>query len=400
MGSDFRRLWAAAAVSNLGDGVRLAALPLLAAAITRDPVLVAGLTVALRLPWFVFAIPAGELADRFDRRRLMIGASAAQGLVIAVFGVALAVRGGSLPLLYAVAFLLGVGEVTFDTVAQTLVPSTVARDDLDRANGRLIATERVCNELAGPPIGSALFAVLVAAPFLLDAVTFALAAVLLATMTGRTRAPMAPGPHPHPRVLDGIRWVAGDRLFRALTGLGIVINLVSGAVTSILVLYALEDLGIGEVGYGVFLAVLAVGGLAGAVVTPRLRARFGAGRVIVSAAVVQGAGYAVAAFATSTAVAAVALAVVQGAFFGTLVVFFALRQAAVPDRLLGRVTAAMRLVAAGVLPLGAAAGGLIADQFGLRAPLWLGAVVLVVAGLVGAATITNAAIDRALDTTA
>jgi MFS family permease len=164
LGRNFHRLWAAAAVSNLGDGLRLVAFPLLAATITRDPGLVAGVTVALRLPWLLFSIPAGELADLVDRRKLMAFVSGIQAAVMALFGLALLAGGAQLPLLYVVAFFLGIGEVTFDTAAQTLIPATVDQQNLERANGRLIVTERIVNELIGPPVGSFLFAAVAAAP--------------------------------------------------------------------------------------------------------------------------------------------------------------------------------------------------------------------------------------------
>ncbi|MGH8874945.1 MAG: MFS transporter [Acidimicrobiia bacterium] len=154
LGPDFAKLWGAAAVSNLGDGVRLAALPLLASALTRDPGLVAGLTVALRLPWLLLSLPAGAIIDRLDRRRLMARASLLQGAAMASLGAALWAGWAGLPMLYLVAFLLGTGEVVRDTASHTVVPSLVPMELLERANGRLYATQMVANELVGPPIGS------------------------------------------------------------------------------------------------------------------------------------------------------------------------------------------------------------------------------------------------------
>lgn len=395
LGRNFRRLWTAAAVSNFGDGLRLAAFPLLAATITRDPGLVAGLTVALRLPWFLVSIPAGGLADRFDRRRLMALVSAGQGLVMAAFGLAVVVGDGQLAVLYAAAFLLGVGEVTFDTTSQTLVPAIVGRADLERANGRLIATERVVNELVGPPVGSFLFAVAVAAPFVVDAVTFAVGSLVILSISGRFKA-ARPGAESvlGSHILDGFKWLWTDRLFASLIALGVAVNFVAGAVTSILVLFALETLGISEIGYGLFLSVLAGGGLSGALLAPKLRGVLGPGTLMLSGVVIQGVGYGVAGLLSAPLGAAVALAVVQAGFFGVLVVFFSLRQAIVPDELLGRVTAAMRFIAAGALPAGAAAGGAIAGAFGLRAPFLFGAVLLVLVAILSSRTINNSNISN------
>lgn len=399
LGGNFRRLWTAAAVSNLGDGLRLAAFPLLAATITRDPGLVAGLTVALRLPWLLFSVPAGGLADRFDRRRLMALVSVGQGVVMAALGLVIVLGGGQLVVLYVAAFLLGVGEVTFDTTSQTLVPGIVDRDDLERANGRLIATERVVNELAGPPIGGFLFAAAVAAPFVVDAFTFAIGSVVILSISGRfktqnTDSGSVLGRH----ILDGFKWLWTDRFFRYLTGVGVAVNLATGAVTAILVLFVLEALGISEIGYGLFLSALAVGGLSGAMLAPKLRKVLGPGTLILSGVAIQGVGYGVAGTLSNPIAAAVALAVVQAGFFAVLVVFFSLRQAVVPDRLLGRVTAAMRLIAAGAFPVGAAAGGGIADAFGLRAPFLIAAVLLTLTAVLSARTLKNSTISRELAT--
>jgi len=397
LGGNFSRLWAAAAISNFGDGLRLAAFPLLAATITRDPGLVAGLTVALRLPWLIFAVPAGGFADRFDRRRLMAFVSAAQGLVMAVFGLVVVVGGGQLVVLYVAAFLLGLGEVTFDTTSQTLVPAIVERDDLESANSRLIATERVVNELAGPPVGSFLFAVAIAAPFVVDAVTFAVGSAVILGISGRfhpknTGKGSVLGSH----ILEGFRWLWTDRLFAYMIGLGVAVNLAAGAVTSILVLFALETLGISEVGYGLFLSALAAGGIGGAVLAPKLRRSLGPGTLMLSGVMIQGVGYGIAALLSNPLAAASALAVVQAGFFSVLVVFFSLRQAIVPDHLLGRVTGAMRLIGAGALPVGAALGGTIAEVYGLRAPFVMGGVLLVLAAVSSSRIVNNTNIDRAL----
>ncbi len=400
LGRNFERLWAAAAVSNVGDGLRLAAFPLLAATITRDPLLVAGLTVALRLPWFLFSLPAGALADRFDRRRVMIFVSAAQGAAMALFGLTVLAGGANLTLLYVFAFLLGVGEVTLDTTTQTLLPATVARSDLDQANGRLIATERICNELAGPPVGSVLFASFAAAPFILDAASFVGGAALIRRIGGGFKAAaVSPQMAAEKRLLDGFRWVWSSRLFRSLTLFGVMVNLMGGAVTSVLVLVALETLGLSELGYGLLLAGLAAGGLAGALLAPRARARFGPGPLFLGSAVLQSIGYAMAGLLSNPVAVGLALAVVQAGLFATLVVFFSVRQAIVPDHVLGRVTAAMRLIAAGALPLGAALGGVVANVFGLRAPFLVAAVGLAVAVVAGAPNISNANIVGALDET-
>ena len=173
LGPDFAKLWTANAVSNLGDGVTLVAGPLLAATLTRDPRLVAGLAVAQRLPWLLFSLVSGALVDRLDRRRLMVRVDAARCLAVGGLGVAVLADAATLPLLYAVFFALGTAETLFDNAAVSILPAVVPKDRLARANGRLLGAQMVANELVAPPLGGLLFATAAAVPFLLDAGTFA-----------------------------------------------------------------------------------------------------------------------------------------------------------------------------------------------------------------------------------
>lgn len=154
----FQKLWAATATSNLSDGISLAAAPLLAATVTHDPALIAGITVAQRAPWLVLAFISGALADRLDRKRV---AQAANWIRVAAFTtLALAVLGDavSMPLLYAVFFAIGTAETLYDSSSSAWLPTLVDPDDLGRANGRLQTTFVICNEFVGPPLGGFLFA--------------------------------------------------------------------------------------------------------------------------------------------------------------------------------------------------------------------------------------------------
>lgn len=188
-GGGFRTLWLATASSNLGDGVALVAAPLLAATLTADPAAIAGLTFAQRLPWLLFPILGGALADRLDRRRLMVAVALARAALVAALAAALLTDRASLPLLYAVFFLLSSGETLFDTAAATILPAIVPRVGLPRANARLSAALTVTNQFVGPPLGGALFAVAVALPFLVGAGGLAAAAAILLTLRGTFRAP-------------------------------------------------------------------------------------------------------------------------------------------------------------------------------------------------------------------
>jgi hypothetical protein len=181
---DYWKLWTATAVSNLGDGVALIAAPLLAASLTRDPVQVAGLAFAQRLPWLLFALLSGALVDRLDRRQVMSTVNFVRTALLGSLGVAVLGGWASIALLYVVFFLLGTAETLFDTASQTILPEVVRKDDLETANGRLYAAELITNNFAGPPLGGFLFGVIAAVPFLIGAGAYAATAVLALALHG------------------------------------------------------------------------------------------------------------------------------------------------------------------------------------------------------------------------
>ena len=392
MGSGFARLWSAVGISNLGDGVATAALPLLAAALTRDPALVAGLTVAQQLPWLLFALPAGAVVDRSDRRVLMWGVDAARSVAVAGFAILVALDQGSLALLYAIAFLLGAAETLFDTAYRSLLPSIVAERDLERANARLYAVEIVANRFAGPPIGGLLFAAAASAPFFVDAASFLLAAAAVFAISGTFR-PVESRVRPPPiaaAVGEGLRWLRGHRLLRSLAVVVSVWHLAWAAGNAILVLYAQELLGLGSAGYGILLAAAAIGSIAGSAVTSRLAGLFG--RRIVLAGSVAGSAFAELGLAlTSSPVLAVLALALSGACAVIWnVITVALRQRLVPDALLGRVNSAYRFVAIGAVALGALLGGGLAS-IELRLPFAVAAAILVLTAVAFLAITRNPA---------
>src|SRR5215213_1788123 len=184
LGANYWKLWASSAASNLADGVFWIAFPLLAIRLTDSPALIAGVAVVGRLPWLVFVLVAGALADRLDRRRTMVGVSILRTVIALVIGAAVVAGVDSLILLYVAAFVLGVGETLFDTAAQSVMPSVVERDDLSKANGRLYAVELTMNQFVGPPLGGLLAGLAIGLAFVSSAVAFALAAVALVLLTG------------------------------------------------------------------------------------------------------------------------------------------------------------------------------------------------------------------------
>jgi MFS family permease len=401
LGPNYYKLWVASAISNLGDGVRLAALPLLAATITRDPGLVAGVTFAGSIPWLLFALVAGVIVDRVDRRWMMWTVQTFRMILMAVLGLAIiaGLEGMALlALVYLVSFFLGVGETLFDNAAQTIMPSVVRKDQLQVANGRLYAAEEVTNRFAGPPLGSFLFVSALALPFMFDAATFGVGAALIFAMTGShaaTREDGAPRAKVRSDIAEGLRWLWHHKVLRTLGIMTGVSNLVNSATSAIFVLYALEILDLTEAGYGVILGVSAIGGVIGGLAGPRLARLFGDGPsfyVIIGLAVVQ---YLAIGVTSSSVIVALAMSTFGLGAMWWNVIAVALRQSIVPDRLLGRVNSVYRLLAWGTMPLGAALGGFLGDVFGLRSTYFVSAGMMAILGVAIIPVINNHTIAAA-----
>jgi predicted MFS family arabinose efflux permease len=388
----------ASTISNLGDGVTLVAGPLLAASLTRDPALVAGLTFAQKLPWLLFSLVSGALVDRLDRRQLMATVDFFRTGVVGILG--LAVLGGwaSLPLMYAVFFLLGTAETLFANASLAILPSVVPVENLEKANGRLFAGELVTNQFAGGPIGGALFAVAASVPFLLDAGTFAASAALILALRGRFRATRpegAPGIGLVSEITEGIGWLMRHRLLLVLAIMLGAGNLTFSATFSVLVLFAQEVLGLGSVGYGILLTAGGVGGFFGSLLAERIGGWLGTGRALFSAMLLQGPAFAALALSSNPLVAGAMLTVDGFIAFAWNVLTFALRQALVPDVLLGRVTSVYRLVGVGSGAIGALIGGFLARQLGLTAPFWFAAAVMAVVAFASLPFVNNRTVAEA-----
>ena len=395
--SGFTKLWAAAGVSNLGDGVMGVAFPLLVASITRDPLLVAGATVANRIPWFLFALVSGALVDRMDRKRVMVVTDSVRFLLVGLLGVLLLAGDVGLPIIYAVAFGLGTAETFFDTSAEAIIPALVEPDRLESANGRLQATEWAANSFLGPPLGAALFVAGAGLPFIFDSISFLVAALLIATIGGTYRAQRTVEQTLGAEIGEGLHWLWGHTVLRTLSLMAGVTNLVAFGVIAIFVLFIQDIIGLGDFGYGVILSVMGVGGLLGALVSAKLVERLGQGTALISSVSM----LAILAVAMGSTSSSVVVAVI-GAMFGLAitmwnVVAISLRQRLTPDELRGRVASVARLLAWGTQPLGALLGGLVAGSFGLRAPFFVAAAVWVAMLLSTLGIINNRRIAELVD---
>jgi len=362
LGRSFWRLLAASTSSNLADGVTRVALPLLAATLTRDPVAVAALTALAFLPWLLFALPAGALVDRSDRPRAMAVANTVRALAFGLLAAAVLTGTAGLPVLYAVAFTIGVAETVYDSAARAVLPQVVTRDQLDRGNGLLTTGESAGEGFVGAPLGSALFALAAAAPFVTNAVVYALAVVLVLTIAGTSRpVRTAVAPTTVRRdVADGVRWLWAHRLLRGLTAVSGVTSLLAALTSGVLVLLALETLRVTEAGFGLLLTASAVGAVAGGLTAAPLARRIGRTATLVLGAALAGSCFVALGAVSDPWVAGVLLAVDSAAVMLWNVLTMSLRQALIPEELFGRVQGAYRTVVWGAIPVGALLGGWLA----------------------------------------
>jgi len=380
LGPEFKKLWASRTLSNLGDGMTLVAGPLLAASLIRDPLLIAGLAFAQRLPWLLFALVSGALVDRLDRKLLMAAVDFFRSAAVGFLGISVLLDFASLPLMYVVFFLVGTTETLFDTASVSVLPAVVREEDLAKANGRLYSAQIVANNMVGPSLGGLLFASAAALPFLLDAGTFAAAAALILTLRGGFRARSAGSSEGirattmRSEIAEGLSWLWCHRFLRALAFTIGIMNLTFGAVFAVWVLFAQERLGLGPAGYGVLAASIPIGGVLGGLVAERVSGILGPGNTLKAGLLVEVVTHLVLASTTSPVVAAMILALFgfHAIVWGT--VSASLRQELIPDSLMGRVNSAYLFFDAGSAALGALLGGLLANTLGLTAPFWFAAV--------------------------
>ena len=354
---NYRLLFSASAVSNLGDGVSALALPWLASLITRDPMLIATVAFATRLPWFICSIPAGVITDRYDRKHLMVGADILRmiltaGLVVCALTIPQPAPAGAafaaILIVSGLAFLLGLAEVVRDNAAQTVLPSVVAKSDLERANGQLWSIEQIMGAFIGPPLAGFMIAWAVPAPFVLDTLSFALTAGMVLFIAIPPR-PAVIRRSVWREAVEGMVWIRSHWVILQLALMLGVMNALGMLVVTILVLYSQEVLGLSVIQHGLLLIAGAAGGVVGGLVCPKIAAVLGRRSALHCALL---------GLAVSNALLALVPSVLIVALLWN-VVTVSYRQRFIPDALLGRVNSIYRFFGWGLLPFGALASGAI-----------------------------------------
>jgi MFS family permease len=380
LGSRFGKLWAASTTSALGSGLATVAAPLFVASRTDDPLVVAAASAVAWLPWLLFALPGGVLVDRVDRRRLMIVIDGVRVVALAALAVAMLTGWASIALLYVVLFVINTGEIVFRSASQAMLPDLVPRGLLERANGWLGGGSTLAQGMLAGPLGGFLFVVAASSPFLVNAATYALSAVLIGLVAGHYRPSSADrggARSVRAEMVEGFRWLAGQRLLRTMAILIGLLNVTLTAATAVLVLLATERLHLDSVGYGLLFTCMAAGGVLGAVVGDHLVRWFTATWTVRVGLVIEAGMHLALAASTSAYLVGFALFAfgVHGALWN--IVANSLRQRLTPERLRGRVGSTTLFIAAGGNCVGALLGGVVATTFGLTAPYWVGFVVAV-----------------------
>ena len=373
-------------------------MPLLALNMTGNPVLLGAMEACALLPWLCFGMVGGALVDRWDRRRTMVIADLCRFSLLALVTLLIAAGAADIYLLFVVVFLLGIGQVFFDTASIAYLPEILDRDldTLQVANSRLQGAQQALGGFVGPPTGSLLFGLGRAVPIFGDALSFLFSSLMVWTLPESAPKPAKPRGSLLRDAREGAAFLFGNRLLVGLSLRPAVGNFAFLGATAVLVLYVKDTLHLGTTAYGVYLTANAIGALGGTAVAPRLAGRLGTGGTLTLTACVEALSLLGIGLSPNAWVAGSCEAVLGAAMGATMGLGPAVRQAIVPDQLMGRVAATGRLIALCAGPLGALFGGWLAHVAGLRAPFIAGAGILAVMAVVAARLTSNQRIEAAL----
>ena len=382
LGPGFRALYSGALVSNVGDGIRLAALPLLAATLTTSPFLVATVTAAQYLPWLTFGPFGGALVDRWKRRRTILVTQAWRGLVMAALALLAWSKHVEIWHVCVVAYLITLGEILVDPSTVALVPTLVEETDLEQANGRIASVEIVTNDFAGGPVGSALFAFAPWLPFLIDGISY-LGSLLpfgrLPRAVRNTALETVAPPTVRADAIEGFTWLRHHRVLGPFTVTQVVYYFGFAASFSLLVVLVTDDLDASAFAFGVLLAAGAGGAFLGSLSGARVVDAFGARATLAGCVALQGATLAAVA-ATRSLPAVEALWFINGIPAGLQrPVARSMQQRLTPNHLLGRVNVTARILTRGTIVVGALAAGALATAASVRWSLAAGGFVQLIA---------------------
>lgn len=388
----FGRLWSAALASNLADGIARLAIPLVAVSLTTDPLVISLIAALSYLPWLLFSVPAGMLVDRYDRRYVMALANLVRTVVAG--GVALSIATGqvTVTVLLVATIVFGAAETMFDNATNAVLPATVTRDRLDRANGRVNAAQVGVDMFVAQPVSGVLFAMAMVLPVIVSGAGYAIAALLVMALpvtVAHARRDGADASTSSVPLRTAMSFLWNHRFLRSMTLVTTAVGTFLAFAQAVTVLLFIERFGVTEALVGLVTAGIGVGGLTGSLVAARWVARWGRGRVLWAATMVGAVGLVVVGLTSHVVVAVMAYAVSAMGISTWNVAWAALRQMIVPDHLMGRVIGAARTLAWGLMPVATVVGGIVA-RVDLQLPTVIGGAAALVVGLVCARLLLSA----------
>lgn len=387
LGPSFNRLWSASLASNLADGIFKTSAPLLAATLTKDPIVISLMAALVMLPWLLFAIPIGGIVDRIDRRLLLATANAVRFLMAAYLATMVAFDLITIPILYLVVFVFGVAEVLYDTTAQSMIPQILKPKNLERGNARLEIGAVTVGEFIGAPISGILFAVAIAIPFFVGSAGVLVAGILVITIPGNFKKLMKLDENQEPLaptkfwsdIRFGISYLYNNKVLLKLVLFTSTLGFFWAATGSTMVLFLTQTLEVTPTFFGFVFTVPAIGAIIGSITGPKVSARYGRTNVM-AFAIVTSSAVTVATGLSPTVYFFVAFGLVNSITitWWNILLMSSYHQI-IPNELFGRIHGTRRTLVWGMMPIGSLMGGVIA-QFGLRMPyLVAGSIALFVA---------------------
>jgi MFS family permease len=380
MNPAFNRIWASSIISNLADGVMLAAVPLLAISLTDSPFLISLIGAMVMLPWLLFAIPIGAVVDRVDRRFILAGANATRSAVVGILALLIATDHVTIFWLLAAAFVIGACEVAADTTAQSLIPQILDKKDFEKGNSRLQISETVIQGFIGAPISGFIYALAIYLPFFINSLGFAISALFALSIPVKylqdirvEEAEKTPTRFVED-IKFGISYLFNQKVLRRLVVTTATIGLCYSMGTATIVLFIIKDLGLSEKYFGVIIAIQGVGAIAGSLIALKMSTKFGRSQVMTFTIVTSSAVLLFQGFAPNIYIF-VALATFGGFVISQWnILLMAIYQTVIPIELYGRIHGTRRTLVWGAMPIGSLMGGVLAN-FSLRLPMYVGGVI-------------------------
>ena len=386
MGPAFNRLWAGSIISNLSDGVLIAAAPLLAITLTDSTVLISIIGAMVMLPWLLFAMPIGVMVDRVDRRFILAGSNAIRSAVVGVMALGIATGQVTIYWLIISAFVIGVCEVATDTTAQSLIPQILDEEHYEKGNSRLQISETVIQGFIGSPLSGFLYAIAIWLPFFINSIGYAVATLLAISIPiqylqdVRTENNKEGQPHFIEDIKFGIKYLYNHKVLRRLVVTTASIGVCYSAATATTVLFIIKELGLAPRYFGVILTIQGLGALFGAIVAPRASKKFGRSIMMTLGITASSVLILIQGFSPNIYVF-VLLATLGGFTISQWnILLMATYQTIIPNELYGRIHGTRRTLVWGLMPIGSLLGGVLA-HFSLRLPMYVGGVIASVIAL-------------------